>query len=794
MSGGDRLWLVLFFWVTERPRLVMAAGLLLIACGAAAGGLWLVKDTSADSLVGQDNPARKYKAEVTEVFGLTDPVAIAVTAINGETIYRRDVLALIDELSRALEQIRNVDSEQVVSLATQKLIVAEGGGIRVHPLLERADGTPADPAEVEAGIAAMPLYRGSLVARDGSATLILAGLIDAQQASNTYQRILALARRTAVPSGVTLHVAGDGAVSGYLATYIERDAFRLTPAATVVIGLILLVAFRALAGALLPTLIIAGTLSGAISLMVFTSTPFYVITNGLLVNLIGIAVADAIHVLTAYRRLAQTHQHEDRQQLVCRTMLQMWRPITLTTLTTVAGFVALGLSTDMAPVTAFGFLGAAGVTLAWLFSMTLLPASMVLIRPPAPRLITNAKRIPPVPADLVSDASALAELVLRRPTLVVTLSAALAGVGLLGASRVEVNDAWIDNFDPTEPLYVADKVINERMDGVNYMDIVVEATEPEGLLRPTVLRRIEALEVFLLGQPHVNGATSIVGYIKQMNKAMHGDDPAAYLVPERADTVAQLLLLYGFSADPTDLDERIDPLRQTTLVRVAMDRSVYRTNDVVIPAVQHYLNTVFNTATLTGTATGRVVVDYTWVKSIADTHLRSLGLALLAVLGICLLMFRSAVTAALAMTPVLMAVLMVYAVMGLAGIPLGVGTAMFAAIAIGLGVDFAIHALLRLRDAMAGHGDVDRAIRELYPTTGRALTCNCAAVALGFGVLLASSTPPLRTFGLLVAVAIGGAFLASVSTLPALFRLWQGSRTRNSSAAALAMPPSEIRT
>lgn len=790
MTGADRCWLVLYYWVTAHARLVVGAGLLLITCGA-AGLLWLDKDTSADSLVGRDNPARQYKETVAEVFGLTDPLVIAMTVQPGESIYRSDLLDLVEHLSRRLAHLDNIDPERILSLDTQKLIRSSDGGIQVYPLLERPDGTRAAPAEVQAGVDSMPLYQGSLVARDGSATLIAAGLIDAGSASRTYEEVMALVDGVAAPAGVSLHVAGDGAVSGYLSTYIDQDAFRLTPAATLIIGIVLLVAFRSFAGALLPTLVIGGTLAGAVGLMAASGTPFYVITNGLLVNLIGISVADSIHVLTAHVRVVRQFGHESHQQLVCRTMLEMWRPITLTTVTTVAGFVALALSTDMAPVTAFGMFGAVGVVIAWIYSMTLLPAAMVLVRAPVRRQPDAHRADARTAVELSWPSRVLATLVLERPVSVAAISGILVALGLLGASRIEVDDAWIDNFSPSEPLYVADQVINQRMDGVNYMDIVIESSQPEGLLQPGVLRRIEALEQFMLGLPHVQGTTSIADYVKQMNKAVNDGDPAAYSIPDDANTIAQLLLLYGFSADPTDLEEEIDSLYQSALVRTSLDRSVYRNNDRVIPAVQRYLREEFDTPTLTGTATGRVVVDYTWVRSIAESHLRSLGFATLAVFGVCLLVFRSAAAASLAMIPVLMAVLTVYGVMGLGGISLGVGTSMFAAIAIGLGVDFSVHALLRLRRSLAEHGDLDRAIVELYPDTGRALTCNFVAVALGFGILIVSSTPPLQVFGLLVAAAIAGAYVSSMTTLPALFRL-SHSFPRASAAGSISARPAEV--
>ena len=97
---------------------------------------------------------------------------------------------------------------------------------------------------------------------------------------------------------------------------------------------------------------------------------------------------------------------------------------------------------------------------------------------------------------------------------------------------------------------------------------------------------------------------------------------------------------------------------------------------------------------------------------------------------------------------------------------------MFAAIAIGLSVDFSIHSLERLRElGRQTHRPTAEALAELFPTTGRALLFNLAAVALGFGVLCLSDVPPLIRFGGLVALAVSTAFIASVTLLPALVLL-----------------------
>ena len=297
---------------------------------------------------------------------------------------------------------------------------------------------------------------------------------------------------------------------------------------------------------------------------------------------------------------------------------------------------------------------------------------------------------------------------------------AVAGVG--GILQLEVNGSRIDQFQTDEPIYLADRAINQALDGTNYLDIIIETREAEGLLKPQHLRRIEALQTYLETLPHVRGTTSIVDYLKQMNRAVYDGRSDAYQLPVSADVSAQYFLLYSMNGDPTDFEDNIDYDYRLANVRAAMDSGLYIDQKVVVEAAEAYIREQFNTPELSARLAGRVNVDYHWIHGLLWSHFRGLILAFIAVWIMGSLSFRSCVAGTLIMIPVSMSLLLIYAVMGFGGIQLSVGTSMFAAIAIGLSVDFAIHTVDRLvivlRDQRPGLGD---AFVSLLAGTGRAL-------------------------------------------------------------------------
>ncbi|MEQ8967976.1 MAG: outer membrane lipoprotein-sorting protein [Azospirillaceae bacterium] len=752
---------------------VLILGLMVIAAGISQIPR-LEKDTSAGAFIDPENPALVYRDRVEEIFGLRDPIVVAVVADEAAPegggaggVYTPETLQLVDRLTDRLLGLDNVDPDRVVSLATESTVVGTDIGMEVPDFFDPVPQDEVGAASVRAAAEAFPLYHGNLVARDGRATVIVAELIDEDAAQATYDAIRDVTASAETPPGVTLHVAGEGAIAGFLSTYIDRDAAKLNPLAGLIITAVLFAAFLTIRGALVPNLIVLATVALTLGLMAASGVAFYVITNGLIVCLIGIAVADSVHVFSEYYESIARDPDRDRKAIVAEVMREKWRPITFTSLTTIAGFLAFWPTNDMPPIRYFGLYGAVGVAIAWVYSLTVLPAILAMLpaRPSRAFRGDGAAGRQGVPARAMG---ALGGAVLARPGLVIGFWAVVVVAGVAGASQVVVNDSRINNFEPSEPLYRADKRINAVMDGTYNLDVVIETEGREGLFDPAVLRGIEDLQAFLETLPHVNGTTSIVDYIKQMNKAVNENRDAAYAIPDDPNLIAQLFLLYEVSGDPTDLEEEVDYERRRALVRAYLDTGEYTNNAVVVPAVEQWLDENFDLPGVTATPTGRVNVDYHWINGVDEDHAASVVVSAAAVMAMAGLLFRSAVAGLLAGAPVVVSILLIYAVMGFAGIWLGVGTSMFAAIAIGLGVDFAIHALDRLHRQLEEGGSMRDALARLYPTTGRALFFNFAALVLGFGVLVTSDVPPLVKFGALVAVAVSTAFLASLTLLPAL--------------------------
>ena len=760
-----------FSFIVNRPAAFLLIGLVLIGI-AASFVPQMTKDTSADSFMDPNDPALVYRDKVRETFGLKDPMVIAVVNQGEHGVFTPNTLSLVSWLSEEIAEVPGVDPEKITSIATEDAITGVADGMEVEPFYETPPTSQTEANKVRQAVMDFPLYVGSIVARDASATLVVMETLDDDEATRIYGDLLDLVARAPVNDSESLYVAGPGAVSGYLSSYIDQDAIRLYPMTGLIITLVVLLAYRSWHVALLCTYVMLGTVAIALGAMAGSATPFYVISNALPVVLIGIAVADSIHILGTYYEELASNPDIDRKEAIVNTMTKMWRPVTFTSLTTIAGFTGIYVSSYMPPMQAVGLFASIGVATALVYSIFILPAGLAVLKTPLSAAYRHHSNINDATDSFGKLMSGIGRFVTHRPIPVLGAAVVVVGLGIAGASQLKVDEAWINNFKPSEPIYIADNAINTALDGTYYLDVVIETPDDEAMLAPKHLQKIAELQAFLETLPHVNGTTSIVDYLKQMNKAMNENQPEAYALPDGSDLAAQYLLLYSASGSPSDLEDQIDYDYRLANVRAMLDSGFYSDSKVVIEQLALYLENNFNTDEIQATISGQVAVSNKWISQLAESHFRGLFFALLCVWIMAALSFRSAVAGILTVVPVALSVLFIYAVMGFSGIWLGVGTSMFAAIAIGVGVDFSIHTVNRLIELIKKQRiPMDRAFELLYPSTGRALLFNFAAVFFGFGVLATSQVPPLVKFGTLVAVAVTASFIASMMLIPPLVKL-----------------------
>jgi hypothetical protein len=233
------------------------------------------------------------------------------------------------------------------------------------------------------------------------------------------------------------------------------------------------------------------------------------------------------------------------------------------------------------------------------------------------------------------------------------------------------------------------------------------------------------------------------------------------------------MFLYETSGEPDDFHREISADHTSALLRAQLDTDRFSETEPLVESLQLVIDDWSQTYALNAVVSGRVAVNDGWMSRLAEKHFQGLGLACLLVFFASSASFRSWRSGALAMVPVLVGVLFVYAAMGFLGIDIAPATSMTAAIATGLGVDFAIHLISHVRERLHEGATLAEAFDGEYQRIAVACVWCAVSLAVALMVICLSSAPPLRWFGALVAAGAAGSLISSLLLVPALLALEQ---------------------
>ena len=745
-------------------RLALVMLVVIVAFGAGISGV--SKDPSVDAFVPSDHPAALAKERAVTLFGLEDPIVVGIASPDGQSAFTPAVLDGLRRIEQDVRGLPNVQKSRLISVLSESALSGQDGNLEVDRLLPDGQITVEGAIKAFERLQSMPMMAGLLASTTGDTVTLIVPVDNPNAAGETYTRVLSIVN-SYTPSGYSGLVTGVAAMNGRLAEMVNQDTRILIPAAVLTALLVLFIALRRFSALLGPFFVIAGSAAVAIGMMGWLDARYYLITTALPVIIMAIAIADSLHITLMYLRERELHQTLSSADAVHRALSHTFLPVTLTSLTTVCGFAGLAIGSPMLPISEFGWFAAVGVVAAWILSVTLLPAILVMtdLKPPHSHATVTT---PTRPDRLITK---LNHQFFVHPWIYTGVLAASLVTFTYFAASASFDYERQRYFQSDDPVRLADVTLNKRLAGLNFLDIVVSSSEPDGLLTPKAMRSIAELARDLGDHQLVAKVTGIHDYMSLMHGALT-DAPVGEL-PSKPNALAQYMLLYEASGDPEDFVEEIDYDYQNALLRAQLTTDRYSSTG---DAVAHFEKMARNFEAASGlraSVSGRVAVNAGWMDLLAASHFQSLGIALVLVLLASLLTFRSLGAALLTLVPVLTGVLFTYAAMGFFRIDIAPATSMTAAIATGLGVDFAIHLLAELRRAERAGARGINLFQGRYALVARACIYSALALGIALAVICLSSAPPLRWFGALVAAAALGSLAGALLIIPASFTLFQ---------------------
>jgi hypothetical protein len=759
----------------RRPVLVLA--LLALGTALALRGLFSLElRTDGAAIYPTDDPVVLRSQADRERFQEPEQVILLITSLpGGPAVQSPTGLRFLLSSHREIQAIPEVAMAGVRSLALRMARPrSDGGPFRLRPVIENAASIPDDqdgPAAFAALVKEIDralLVRELFLSRDGRSAAIYihlrtgAGRQDLIRGLETW-----IGARSRSP--FRLRLTGPAVAEAELGNAVLLDLRRLVPVMIAAVALLLWLSLRTLGGVLIPLLEVLATLACTLGIMGWTGTPVTLVTTILPVLLMALSITDEIHLLERVRQRLPDETGEPRQRLIraaAGAYEDLARPLYLSSLTTAAGFLSFG-SASILPLRQFGIFAAVGLVLAMIFSFTLVPALIALL--PEGWIVRRGE-----PEKDTAALPAWERLVARRSRGAALAGLAVAVLAVPGLFLLKVQDSWVDNFDPRSDLVTAERDFNRAFWGSYRFDVVFEG-ERLFFETPRGLALLEDFHNQARTAPHVGGILSPLPPLKLIGETvLHHRGPLSKMSPDTArDAVAWLEAAQMWLDLRQVLTYDLDAAR----VRLFVRNADFERGRELRGWLESRLPILSARYGVRAHLSGDVPVGLEVVGAIVRNQLRSIGWTMVQISLLLLVVLRSVRLTATALAPVLAAALIMFAVLGYGGIPLGIATSMFAAVTLGAGVDFALHFVHAYRreyrdgrdgiDHTAAH---EQAILATLRTGGRGLLWNALVLAFGFSVLTVSAIKPNASLGLLLALAMPVSYGTTLVFLPELLR------------------------
>jgi hypothetical protein len=713
-------------------------------------------ETDLDKYMPHDHPAFVFSDKAEGWFGIKDGIIIAIEREDG--IYKPDTLAKVKKLTKVLQKMPEIKKADVTSLYTADNIIGSDGGMDVRPFFKRAPKTVEAAEKIRTLVRANEMIAGRLVSEDENVTVIVVEIEDDVFSQAFYQRLIKLSKEYEGPE--RLHVAGTPIVEGTMALLGPADMKRMVPIVLLVIVVVLLFLLRSFKATFFTMLVVTFSVLWAFGLMAAVGIPIYAVSTMIPVMLIAIGVADGIHLYSHLHIFMEHNPEATKQEAVVDMVKHMWRPVAMTSVTTAVGFISL-LSSEVYPVKYFGLFTAFGVMMAMVFSLFLIPASLVVFGLP------RWKKKDPNAADSDRPTLGLRFSTLMRKYRFATLglTVVIVAVSILGIGKVWINSSFLDKFENTSDIVQTDAFINAHFGGTSSLNVILNADKPGAFKDPAVLTVINTLQADVDGRLEVVGNSfALTDYIRRMNKVMHADDPTFDTIPETRELVAQYLLLYEMSGDPENLWAVVDYDYQRANLTFQLKSDNSKGINATLDAIKTH-EPALEALGVHIQYAGSGYKGLIFTDLILEGQIKSLVASLLIVVVLLGLMFRSLLIGLIGAVPIIITAILSFGLMGWLNIPLSTTTALLSSIAIGIGIDYAVHFIERYKVSAETLEGAELVGAMTMHHSGRAIIFNALVVIAGFLVLLASVFPPNRALGALVSLNMFTSFVGTVTVM-----------------------------
>ena len=747
----------------DRYKYVIPLVIVILIVTMGSGLSKLAMSTDYRAFFGKDNPQLKNFEELQNVYGKDDNILFVLEPKKGDLFKAKNLEAIIEltNLSWKMPYSTRVDS-----LTNFQYTKSEGDDLIVGDLVEEPSSlSEGQLFEIQKLAISEPLLVNRLISKDAGVAAINVTLEMPGLALTEVPEVVAVAREMKQNfilkyPDFNVYITGLTMLNNAFAEASMKDMGSLNPIMFLLIFILIYFLTKSLSGTFAAMTIIVLSIVSAMGFAGYLGVELTPVSMTSVTVIMTLAVADCVHIIITFREYLSTGM--SKLSAISHSIQKNLLAVLITSITTCVGFLSLNFS-DSPPYHDYGNITAFGVMMAFVLSVTLLPA-MLAIFPAKEKALFG---------DSSSWTEKMAGFVINSKKTILKVSIVVFIIMSFGFTHIILNDQFVNYFDKSIQFRKDTDYVMKKLTGIYTLSFPLESKLDGGISNPRFIKAIDEFSEWLIEHKEVLHVNTISDIFKRLNKNMHSDDISFYKTPENTELAAQYLLLYkmslpyGLDLDNTvALDENgID--RSTKLTATLENTSSAKMRSLEKDAnawiVEHY------SEVMQGKATSPAIM----FSHISQRNIESMiyGTILSTIFITIVMMFslRSFKYGLISLIPNLIPVLLTFGFWGYLVQKVDMGVATIAGLTIGIVVDDTVHFMIKyLRARRVDKKSPEDSIRYAFNTVGKALVMTSIILVTGFIVMSTSSFSMNQSLGMMSAITIVFALLTDLLFLPVL--------------------------
>jgi uncharacterized protein len=744
-----------------------------------------------DAQLPPDHPLVIIGQKIQKEFGGKYVVAIVVRVKKG-TVYTKQVFNKIKAITDRATTLPGLRNNGVVSVVADNFrdIKSSGGMFKVEPYVTDIPETKEAFAELRERLKQNYAITHAVINNEGTAATIVVDFADFEAAGGSKKCQPALEKIVAPErdDNTEITVTGTPALVYWFLVYTQRAniVFLL---AVLIIGFLQYRAFRTIQGMMIPLVTALLGVGWAMGMMGWVKADIDPWNGMIPILVLAIAAGHSTQILKRYyeefNRIRAEHPELTPKQCNREAVISATVRVGAVMLAA-GGIAAISFASlivfEMPSIKTFGSAVAFGILASLIIEMTFIPALRSILSAPTEKQAAKEKSrafFDPILYWLAD------RIRTGRDGWIIPGSLALLAVAVVGAFRMQVNNSMDAQFFAGTDLWKRfesgpDKegsfldnvhITAKYAAGAHSIHVRFQTPKTEGLKDPDALRRIDRLENFIkkrAAEYSIGSVMSITDFIKIMNRVMNDDDPKQEVLPTTREAVAQYLLLYNMSGPGGDIERYVDFDYQRAVMNIYLKTDDDQLLIRLITQIRGEIKRAFNGSPVVAEVGGGTTYLIALNEAIVRDKIMNMIQIAAIIFVITTLFLRSIVGALLVLVPLASSVLINFGIMGWFNIWLSMGTATISSIAVGLGADYAIYFIFRMREEYHRTGNKREAAAITLTTSGKAVATVATAIAAGYLCLPLTGHKQHFLFGILVSLMMVSSCLGAVGLMPAI--------------------------